>query len=286
MRLIGPADVPAVGDWLDVHLAGDYFFRRRHLLNLVRSANTDAWAVEADGQLIGFVSVYHGSRLHNLYLAADWRGRGLGGALVRLFNPATIRAKTNMLAADPVPFYQKLGYQVVGQDAKRPHILEMARGQESQPMDVRLNAPGSPIATPGGTVAPPPAIAGVVPGGQATSPSMTPAKLKAPPSIGAMTGEQITAIASRLRAMSDAELAAVGQAAAVNSHWRKRQAEARAIRVEKERQAAAAAAGQHLQPGLTGEALAKAAAAQAQRTVDALFAPPPPSSAPPAAAAG
>jgi GNAT superfamily N-acetyltransferase len=260
LRRCSEADLAPVGGWLDVHLAGDYFFKRGHLRNILRDPNCETWAVEADGVMIGFVMMYHGSRLHNLYLAAEWQRQGLGASIVGLLRPQTIRAKTNMLAADPTPFYQRLGYEVVGADPKRPWILEMARKAEEATMDVRTEAA--------------PATAAAVPAGQATSPPIAAPKVKAPPSIGKLPADQVVAIAAKLRALSDDELAAVGHAAAVNSHWKARQQAARQRRLEREQAEAAAAAGQHLAPGLTGEARAKVARARAEAAVGALFAPP------------
>jgi GNAT superfamily N-acetyltransferase len=266
-------DVAPVGDWLDVHLAGDYFFKRRHLARIIRGPGSEAWAVEVAGELVGFVALYNASRLHNLYLRADWRGRGLGAALVTLFNPTTIRAKTNMLAADPTPFYQRLGYEVVGQDPRRPHILEMARNGQEETVDVRTIAPGSTIAIPAGQNSLPATPPATVPAGQATSPPITPPATKPPPSIGKLTAGQVAAIAAKLRALGDDELAAVAQQAATWQHWKKRQQAARDRRIERERQEAAAAAGKHLDPGLTGEARARVAGARATAAVASMFDP-------------
>ena len=252
VRRCGEADVDPVGDWLDVHLAGDYFFKRRHLRSVIVNPNSEAWAVEVEGQLIGFIAIYHGSMLHNLYLAANWRGKGLGSALVQMFRPTEIRAKTNMLAADPTDFYKRLGYRVVGQDPRKPHILEMA-------MDVRPATAAEQAAA--------------IPGGAASSPPISPPREKAPPSIGRMTAAQVAAIAAKLRGLSDDELAAVAHAAATHAHWRKRQQAARERRLERERKEAAAAAGQHLAPDLTGEARAKVAAARASAAIAGMFGP-------------
>jgi GNAT superfamily N-acetyltransferase len=114
-------------DWLDVHLKGDYYFRRGHLAGILsRSINTVSWVV-VDGEPAGVVIVYQQTTLHNLYLAPAFRKSGIGQALMDHFQPQVIRAKTNMVAGDPVPFYQKAGFEVTSCDPNRPWIVLMER---------------------------------------------------------------------------------------------------------------------------------------------------------------
>jgi GNAT superfamily N-acetyltransferase len=114
-------------DWADVGLQGDYFMRRGHLANLMKSPNTAVWVVEVDGYLRGLMILYRDSVLHNLYLSPEVRQLGIGSALLALFRPQAVRAKTNMGAGDPSPFYRANGYGAPHPDPERPHIHVMTR---------------------------------------------------------------------------------------------------------------------------------------------------------------
>lgn len=253
VRRLGLADLDLLAGWLDAHIRDDYFFRRSHLAGILARPSTDSWGVECGGDLIGVAILHFGRRLHNLYLAREWRGVGLGAALLALFRPQTVRAKTNMVAADPTGFYEREGYRVVGQDPRRPHILEMERVSEDAQKMTAPNAPGSTIPPPGGIVDPP----------------------KSAPRrpLGMFSTAEVSAVAAKLRGLTDDELVAVAYAAQEYNLWQTRQKAARDRRIERERLEAAKAAGQHLSADLTGEARARVAKARAMGAVGSLFTP-------------
>jgi hypothetical protein len=162
-----------------------------------------------------------------------------------------------MVSGDPTGFYERSGYEVTGQDRSRPHILTMRRrsvstlnGNGSEPtlevgdvQTIAQNAPGTRIPAPGGTVTPSPAV-------------------KARP-LGMYSVEEVKVLAARLRALGDDELVALAHGAWQFNLWQQRQRAARERRLERERLEAATAAGQHLDPHLTGEARARVARARA-----------------------
>jgi GNAT superfamily N-acetyltransferase len=115
----------AVQEWLDRHLRGDYLFKKQHLRNVITRPTSVLFAILLDGLYVGTAIVYNGSVLHNIMIAEEWRGLGIGEAVIRFLAPSVIRAKTNMVDGDPVPFYQKMGYEAVRLDADRPHIVVM-----------------------------------------------------------------------------------------------------------------------------------------------------------------
>lgn len=143
-------DYLAVQEWLDRHLRGDYLFKKGHLLSIIRRPTSKLYAILLDGMYTGTIVYYNGSVLHNIMIAEEFRGLGLGEACIRHLQPELIRAKTNMVAGDPVPFYQKLGFQPTGLDPERPHIVVMH--------------PESTLSA----SAPRPLMAGPVPGGHQT----------------------------------------------------------------------------------------------------------------------
>ena len=114
-------------DWCDLHLQGDFFFRRGHLRGIIERTNTAVWIVLVDSVMSGLVILYRESMLHNLYLAPDCRGGGIGTSLVQFFRPTAVRAKKNMIAGDPTGFYERLGFTVQGPDPELPHINVMTR---------------------------------------------------------------------------------------------------------------------------------------------------------------
>jgi GNAT superfamily N-acetyltransferase len=144
VRKAGPADLFPLLNWADVYLQGDYFFRRGHLAGILKNSGHDAYAIEVDEQMAGMMIIYHGTTLHNLYLAPAFRKGGIGTALVRHFRPEVIRAKTNMLAGDPHDFYARQGYVAVAADPNRPHILEMRRMTPYTPRPLDQAPPAAP----------------------------------------------------------------------------------------------------------------------------------------------
>jgi len=119
------ADSEAISNWCDVFMAGDYFVRKGHMLNLVRNPVIRVCAVIIDESIAGFVAVYKDTTLQNLLIDPQYRGQGVGAALIAVLKPTVVRCKSNMLAGDPTGFYEKNGYQVVAPDPARPHITVM-----------------------------------------------------------------------------------------------------------------------------------------------------------------
>jgi GNAT superfamily N-acetyltransferase len=116
-------DAEAVGQWVDMYVRDDFFFRRRHLTEVIAREDNTVFAVLWDGLFAGIWIEYSGSVLHNLFIEPQFRGLGIGTALVNALRPVAIRAKTDMAAGDPTPFYERLGYGAPSPDPQRPHIL-------------------------------------------------------------------------------------------------------------------------------------------------------------------
>jgi len=144
-------DYLAVQEWLDRHLRGDYLFKKGHLLSIIRRPTSKLYAILLDGLYCGTIVYYNGSVLHNIMVAEEFRGLGIGEACIRHLEPQLIRAKTNMQAGDPVPFYEKLGYAPLGCDPERPHIVVMEKTTDTPSVQSRP-ATAAPVP---GTLAPP-----------------------------------------------------------------------------------------------------------------------------------
>jgi GNAT superfamily N-acetyltransferase len=129
----GVEDTEAISNWCDVFMAGDYFVRKGHMLNLVRNPVIRVGAIIIDGCISGFVAVYKDTTLQNLLIDPQYRGMGVGSALVAVLKPTVIRCKTNMVAGDPTGFYESNGYVSVAQDPARPHITVMTNDPAKVP---------------------------------------------------------------------------------------------------------------------------------------------------------
>jgi len=74
----------------------------------------EIWVAEAHGQVVGFSSMYVAvSFVHNLFVRADWEGRGVGRllmdhAVARLDWPVTLKCVVGNAPARA--FYERLGF--------------------------------------------------------------------------------------------------------------------------------------------------------------------------------
>jgi GNAT superfamily N-acetyltransferase len=153
-------DTLVLADWCDMHLGRDFFFRRRHVESIIKRPTNAVYALLIDDFMAGLLMLYKGSVLHNFYLAEEFRGGGIGSAILQFFLPDRIRSKTNMAAGDPTPFYEHNGYVVETPDPLRPHIKDMvlppltpaARPEEGASSTAQATVLGQAIAQPATTV--------------------------------------------------------------------------------------------------------------------------------------
>lgn len=130
LGLAGECDLLPLSEWFDRHLRGDYFFRRGHLLGLLTRRTSRVYTIWSDTVFVGVAVVYSGSLLHNLILDQDYRGLGIGEAVLLHLRPVAVRVKTNMSDGDPMAFYAKNGYSATSRDPHRPHIVTAVRPQQ------------------------------------------------------------------------------------------------------------------------------------------------------------
>ncbi len=143
----GLPDAPALQDWTDAALRGDYWFRKGHWISLLNKPTVSVFAAataaapESPRWACGAIAiVYASTRLLNLYVAPDLRQLGLGTRILELLSPTEIRAKTDMSAGDPTPFYTRLGYTIQS-TGEGPHgnISIMRRNDPSTPAWLTTN---------------------------------------------------------------------------------------------------------------------------------------------------
>src|SRR5260221_12187093 len=108
------SDYLAVQEWLDRPLRGDYLFKKNHLVSIIRRPTSRLLAVLLDGLYVGTVVFYKDSILHNIMVAEEWRGRGVGEAGGIFLSPSPITGEKNKKAGGPVPFFQIQGFELRG----------------------------------------------------------------------------------------------------------------------------------------------------------------------------
>lgn len=139
----GPEDLEPMLDRLETLLHEDYFFRRKHFEAVLARAAVAVYAVRVSGDFAAIAIMYNGSTLQNLYIHPEHRRLGVGTAVLSLLNPEVIRAKGNMSQGNPVPFYQQNGYQAVGADPHKPHIVLMEKQAQAPLLPSPLPIPGA-----------------------------------------------------------------------------------------------------------------------------------------------
>jgi len=116
-----------LGFWIDTHLRRDYFLPRRQLRELLSRPNSDTWVIVVGSEVVGLAVVWGELRLHNLFLDAGWRGKGIGTVIVRALGIEEVRAKRDMSTGDPKPFYQAIGFKTQEIQGKNGTIEVMTR---------------------------------------------------------------------------------------------------------------------------------------------------------------
>lgn len=125
LRRCGPGDEAPLITFCDIHMRKDWFCRAGQWKGLLEQPYTQVYAVLFDDMMIGIVAIYRETTLNNLYIASEFRGRGVGKAILDALRPTYVRAKTNMSSGDPTEFYRNNGFTVDQADPDRPHIKVM-----------------------------------------------------------------------------------------------------------------------------------------------------------------
>jgi len=127
VRPAGQSDEAPLGFFFDTVLRRDYFLRRGQLRDMLKSPYHQVYVAEIDDVLVGVAITTKGTRLVNALVHPNYRGLGIGRALVEYSGATEVRAKLDMSSGDPRGFYMGMGFAAVGRAPGRPNIEIMRR---------------------------------------------------------------------------------------------------------------------------------------------------------------
>ena len=114
------ADLPAIISFVDYWLSGcgqadkipgaghDYFVRGGQQKAYLQKYTVMLASIA--GEIVGWAVKTHKGVLIHLLVAAPFRKCGIGGEMLRLMKPQTVRSKFDQSSGDPADFYRKHGY--------------------------------------------------------------------------------------------------------------------------------------------------------------------------------
>lgn len=127
LRPANPSDAVPLGFFFDTALRRDYFLRRGQLVDMLSSRYHQVLVAELDSILVGVAITTRGTRLVNALVHPNYRGLGIGAALVGYSGATEVRAKIDSSGGDPRPFYKRLGFAVTGERNAKGNVEIMRR---------------------------------------------------------------------------------------------------------------------------------------------------------------
>lgn len=138
-RTAGPDDLNVIREFTDFWLSGkgytagiegaghDYFIPTRQHSDYLKNYTT--LLAFDQNQLVGWAVRQRDGTLIHLLVASNFRGKGIGAALLKMLTPTTIRSKSDQSTGDPLPFYLKHGFKKTSDEkiGKHKNIDVLAR---------------------------------------------------------------------------------------------------------------------------------------------------------------
>lgn len=88
----------------------DYFVPKGQQIGYLKYKTT--YIAIYDHKIIGWSVKSKNKTMIHLLVSAEYRGKGIGGRLLEIINPAFIRSKSDQSTGNPLAFYQKHGFKV------------------------------------------------------------------------------------------------------------------------------------------------------------------------------
>lgn len=115
-------DLPNICKFVDFWLSGgakrlgipgggkDYFVPRGQQISYLKYKTT--YLAIYNEKIIAWSVKSQNKTLIHLLVTPEYRGKGIGGHLLRILSPELVRSKSDQSTGDPLRFYQKHGYEV------------------------------------------------------------------------------------------------------------------------------------------------------------------------------
>ncbi len=116
-------DLPNICKFVDFWLSGgakrlhipgagaDYFIPRGQQIGYLKYKTT--YLAIYNDKIIGWSVKSKNETLIHLLVTPEYRGKGIGGHLLKIQSPSMIRSKSDQSTGDPLKFYQKHGYEII-----------------------------------------------------------------------------------------------------------------------------------------------------------------------------
>jgi len=124
IRRAWPDDEPAITNFVDRLLSGiDYFVPRGRQRAFLKKYQV--FIAELFGQVVGWSVVDKHGKLIHLLVATEYRGCGIGGRLLEISAPKSIRSKSDQSTGNPIQFYRLHGYTLIASSAGKHRNIDI-----------------------------------------------------------------------------------------------------------------------------------------------------------------
>lgn len=141
------SDLPHICKFVDYWLSGgakrlhipgagaDYFVPRGQQIGYLKYKTT--YIATFNGQIIAWAVKSKNKTLIHLLVSPEYRGKGIGGRLLKILDPEFVRSKSDQSTGDPRKFYEKHGYKVteakIGKH-KNIDIMQRRQNRDEKPV--------------------------------------------------------------------------------------------------------------------------------------------------------
>lgn len=135
-------DLESISKFVDFWLTGgakrlgipgggkDYFVPKGQQITYLKYKTT--YLATYEEKIVGWSVKSKNKTMIHLLVCPEYRGRGVGGHLLEILDPAFIRSKSDQSTGNPLAFYQKHGYEVVeAKTGKHKNIDIMQRPEKT-----------------------------------------------------------------------------------------------------------------------------------------------------------
>lgn len=85
-------------------------------------------------EIIGWAVKSRNETLIHLLVSAMYRGKGIGGHMLKILNPSFVRSKSDQSTGDPLKFYQKHGYEIIEAGQGKNKNIDIMEHQKPEPV--------------------------------------------------------------------------------------------------------------------------------------------------------